>query len=198
MRRIVVSQFVTVDGVMEGPGNHPEFDRSGWAFRFDRGDEGSRFKLDEVLAADALLLGRVTYEGFAAAWPKATDAVGFADKMNSMPKYVVSTTLSEPEWSNTTVLRGNVIDEVAGLKQQPGGDILVNGSARLVNTLAAHDLIDEYRLMVFPVVLGAGRRLFDDTSHATALRLVQAQPVGPDGVVVLTYRPAGQGTPSPA
>jgi dihydrofolate reductase len=198
MRRIVVSQFVTVDGVMEGPGNHPEFDRSGWAFWFDRGDEGNRFKLDEVLAADALLLGRVTYEGFAAAWPKATDAVGFADKMNSMPKYVVSTTLSKPEWSNTTVLRGNVIDEVAGLKRQPGGDILVNGSARLVNTLAAHDLIDEYRLMVFPVVLGAGRRLFDDTSHATALRLVQAQPVGPDGVVVLTYRPAGQGTPSPA
>jgi dihydrofolate reductase len=189
----VVSEFVTVDGVMEGPGRHPEFDRAGWAFRFDRGEEGNRFKLDEVLAAEALLLGRVTYEGFAAAWPQATDTAGFADKMNRMPKYVVTATLANPAWDNTTVLGGDVLEEVTRLKRQPGGDILVNGSARLVHTLAAHGLVDEYRLMVFPIVLGAGKRLFGGTDQATALRLVEARPVGPDGVAVLTYRPAERG-----
>ncbi|MEU8251134.1 dihydrofolate reductase family protein [Nonomuraea sp. NPDC048916] len=151
--------------------------------------EGGQFKLDEVLAADALLLGRVTYEGFAAVWPKMRDDVGFADKMNGMRKYVVSTTLSAPEWRNTTVIRGDLAEEVGHLRQRPGGDILVTGSGRLVQALAELDLVDEYRLMVFPVVLGAGRRLFGDGARVTDLRLVEARPVGPDGVVVLTYQP---------
>jgi dihydrofolate reductase len=164
------------------------FDRAGWAFPFDRGDEGHKFKLDEVLAAEALLLGRITYEGFAAAWPRMTDDVGFADKMNSMPKYVVSTTLTEPGWHNTRVLGGDAVTEVRQLKQAPGGDLLVNGSGHLVRTLAAHNLVDEYRLMVFPVVLGSGKRLFGN--GATTDLGLEAGPVGPAGVVVLTDRPA--------
>lgn len=189
MGRIVVSEFVTVDGVMEGPGGDPGFDRGGWAFQFDRGEEGDRFKLEEVFAADALLLGRVTYEGFAAAWPSRTDDVGFADKMNSMRKYVVSTTLRAAEWNNSVLIKSNVERELAKLKQGEGGDILVNGSARLVQSLAEHNLVDEYRLMVFPLLVGAGKRLFGDASHTSALRLVEAKTVGPDGVVVLTYHP---------
>jgi dihydrofolate reductase len=189
MRRIVVSEFVTVDGVAEGPGNEPGFDRAGWAFQFDRGEEGDRFKLDEVFAADALLLGRVTYEGFAAAWPSMTDEAGFADKMNGMPKYVVSSTLTDPTWNNSTVITGDVAAEIAQLKQEPGGDILVNGSTRLVHTLARHGLVDEYRLMVFPIVAGAGKRLFGDTNEARKLRLVEAKPTGPDGVAIMVYEP---------
>ncbi len=198
MSRIVVSQFVTVDGVVEGPGNEPDFDRAGWAFQFDRGDEGNRYKLEEVFGAGALLLGRVTYEGFAAVWPSMTDEVGFADKMNTMPKYVVSSTLAEPGWANSTVLSGDVADEVEKLKRRDSGDILVNGSIQLVRTLAEHGLVDEYRLMVFPIVVGAGRRLFGDTDQVATLRLVEAKPVGPDGVAVLTYRPAGTTEPATA
>jgi dihydrofolate reductase len=191
--KVIVSEFVTLDGVMEDPGGAEEFERGGWSFRFDRGDKGDRFKLDELLASDALLLGRVTYEGFAAAWPTMTDEVGFADKMNGMPKYVVSTTLEEPlEWNNSRLIKANVTEEVSRLKQQPGGDILVNGSAQLVHTLMEHDLIDEYRLMVFPIVVGTGKRLFGDVGREKALRLVDTQPVGPDGVLILTYEPAGQ------
>lgn len=189
MRKIIVSQFVTVDGVMEGPGNDPGFDRAGWAFRFDRGADGNQFKLDEVLAAGALLLGRITYEGFAAAWPTMTDLAGFAEKMNGMPKYVVSRTITEPSWQNTTVIRGDLAEEVAALKAEPGGDLLVNGSGQLAAALARHQLVDEYRLMVFPVVLGAGKRLFPDGSIGETLTLVHARPVGPDGVLILTYRP---------
>jgi dihydrofolate reductase len=188
MARVVVSQFVTVDGVFEDPGGSEKHERGGWAFQFERGPEGDQFKLDEVMASDALLLGRVTYEGFAAAWPSRTGE--FADKFNGMRKYVVSSTLGEPEWNNSTVIRGNVGEEVARLKQQDGGDILVNGSAQLVETLLENDLVDEYRLMVFPVVLGRGKRLFGDTPAAKALQLVESRPVGPDGVLVLTYRPA--------
>jgi dihydrofolate reductase len=188
--RIVVSEFVTLDGVMEAPGGGEDFQHAGWAFAFDRGPQGDQFKFDEVMTADALLLGRVTYEGFAKAWPSMTDAAGFADKMNTMPKFVVSTTLSEAGWRNSTLLTGDVAYEVAKLKQQPGGEILVNGSARLVQSLMAHDLVDEYRLMVFPVVLGSGRRLFGDGSGTTRLRLVGATPVGADGVLILTYQPA--------
>jgi dihydrofolate reductase len=188
MARVVVSQFVTVDGVFEDPGGSEKHERGGWAFQFERGPEGDQFKLDEVMASDALLLGRVTYEGFAAAWPSRTGE--FADKFNGMRKYVVSSTLGEPEWNNSTVIRGNVGEEVAKLKQQDGGDILVNGSAQLVETLLENDLVDEYRLMVFPVVLGRGKRLFGDTPAAKALQLVESRPVGPDGVLVLTYRPA--------
>ena len=188
MGKIVVTEFVTVDGVMEGPGGDG-FDRGGWAFRFNRGTEGDTFKLDEVLAADVLLLGRVTYEGFAAAWPSVTDEVGFADKMNGMPKYVVSATMKEPEWNNTTVLNGGLADEIARLKRETAGDVLIAGSAQLVQALVEHDLVDEYRLMVFPIVIGAGKRLFGDTSGTLALRLVETKPVGPDGVVIQTYVP---------
>jgi dihydrofolate reductase len=187
--KLVVSEFITLDGVVEDPGGAEEFDRGGWAFNFDRGPEGDKFKLDEVLAADALLLGRVTYEGFAAAWPAITDEAGFADKMNGMPKYVVSTTLERPEWNNTTVIKGDVAGEVSKLKQQ-AGDLLVTGSPTLIRTLMEHDLVDEYRLMVFPIVLGTGKRLFGDGSKLSTLRLVDAKPVGPDGVVVLTYERA--------
>jgi dihydrofolate reductase len=188
MARVVVSQFVTVDGVFEDPGGSEKRERGGWAFQFDRGPEGDKFKLDEVMASDALLLGRVTYEAFFEAWPSRTGE--FADKFNGMRKYVVSTTLGEPEWNNSTVIRDDVPDEVAKLKQGDGGDILVNGSAQLVRTLMEHDLVDEYRLMVFPVVLGSGKRLFLDPGQTKALQLTDTRPVGPDGIVILTYRPA--------
>jgi dihydrofolate reductase len=188
MRKVVVSEFVTVDGVIEDPGGTEGFERGGWAFKFDRGDEGNKFKLDEVFESDALLLGRVTYQAFAEAWPSRSGE--FAEKFNSMPKFVVSATLEEPEWNNSKVIKGNVAEEVSKLKQEPGGDILVNGSAELVHALMEHDLVDEYRLMVFPVVLGSGKRLFNDTSDTAALRLVESQPVGSDGVVILTYQPA--------
>ncbi len=188
MGKVVVSEFVSLDGVMEDPGGAEGFDRGGWAFQFDRGPEGDKFKLDEVLASDALLLGRVTYQGFAEAWPSRTDDVGFADKMNSMPKFVVSTSLDEVEWNNSRLINGNVAEEVSGLKRQQGGDILVAGSGQLVQTLMQCDLVDEYRLMVFPVVLGQGKRLFRDGGETTALRLVDTKPVG--SVVILTFQPA--------
>jgi dihydrofolate reductase len=178
MGKLVVSEFVTLDGVMEDPGGAEGFERGGWAFQFDRGPEGDKFKLDELMEADALLLGRKTYEGFAAAWPDRTDEAGFADKMNTMPKYVVSTTLTDPEWQNSTVIGENVAEEIAKLKQQSGGDILVAGSAQLVQTLLEHDLVDEWRLMVFPVALGAGKRLFKDGAEKTPLRLVEAKQTG--------------------
>jgi len=187
MSEVVVSQFVTLDGVFQDPGGTGEFDRGGWAFQFDRGSEGNQFKLDEVMAAGALLLGRVTYQGFAQAWPSMKDEVGFADKMNSMPKYVVSSTLDRGDWNNSTVIRGNVPDEVCRLQELVDGDILINGSGLLVQTLMQHDLIDEYRLMVFPVVLGTGKRLFADSTKATSLRLVDTIHVG--DCLILTYRP---------
>jgi dihydrofolate reductase len=189
MGRVVVSEFVTLDGVMEDPGGAEGFDRGGWALQIERGAEGDKFKLDEVLTADALLLGRVTYQGFAEAWPSRTDEAGFADKMNSMRKYVVSTTLEEAEWSNSRLIKDNVAEEISKLRQEPGGDILVAGSRRLVQTLIEHDLVDEYRLMVFPVVLGAGKRLFGERSEKTDLRLVDSKAVGA-GVLILTYHPA--------
>ena len=188
MSRIVVSQFVTVDGVFEDPGGSESHEQGGWALQIDRGPEGDKFKLDEVMGSEALLLGRVTYEGFAEAWPSREGE--FADKLNIMPKYVVSSTLGEPGWNNSTVISDDVPGEVGKLKEADGGDILVNGSGRLVKTLMEHDLVDEYRLMVFPVVLGSGKRLFADGVAKMQLRLAEATPVGPDGVVILTYRPA--------
>jgi dihydrofolate reductase len=185
MGEIVVSQFVTLDGVMEDPGGGEPFERGGWAFQFERGEDGDKFKLDEVMESSALLLGRKTYEGFAAAWPSREGS--FADKFNTMPKYVVSATLGDPEWANSTVIG---LDGVAKLKEEQDGIVLVNGSKQLVEALVEQGLVDEYRLMVFPVVLGAGKRLFGDTSTTKALRLVESRPVGPVGVVVLTYRPA--------
>src|SRR6476469_6427563 len=187
MGRIVVTEFVSLDGVMEDPGGSESFRHGGWSFEIARGDEGDKFKLDETFASDALLLGRKTYEGFAAAWPSREGE--FADKFNTMPKYVVSSTLSEPEWSNSTVLKGDVVEEVGKLKQELDGDIVVHGSARLVQTLLEHDLVDELRLMVFPVVLGSGKRLFGDTSDKKPLRLVDSKMVG-DGVAILIYQPA--------
>jgi dihydrofolate reductase len=186
--RIVVSQFVTLDGVFEDPGGSEGIDRGGWAFRYERGEEGDRFKLDEVMAADGLLLGRVTYAGFAAAWPSRTDEFGFADKFNNMPKYVVSSTLADPEWNNTRVV---TLDEIPELE----GEVLVNGSGQLVQALLERGLVDELRLMVFPTVLGTGRRLFGETPSELPLRLVKSTPVGDDGVTILVYQPATREAP---
>lgn len=186
MGEIVVTEFVSLDGVMEDPGGAEDFEHGGWTFDFDRG-EGDRFKLDEILEAEAQLLGRVTYEAFAKAWPTMEDPVGFADKMNAMPKYVVSSTLEEGSWNNSTVLRGDVAEEAAKLKREVDGVILVAGSAQLVQALIEHDLVDELRLMVFPVLLGKGKRLFGETSGKKRLRLVDSRAVG-DGIAILVHR----------
>ena len=190
MRKVVVSEFVSLDGVMEGPGGENK-ELGPWTFKFDRGDEGNQYKLDETMASDALLLGRVTYEGFAAAWPERGGDGGFADKFNSMPKYVVSSTLTDLEWNNSHVVDpGNLVDEVNRLKSEGDGALVVHGSATLVQALIDNDLVDEYHLMVFPVVLGQGKKLFQDGRQTTTLKLAGNQPVGPDGVIVLTYVPA--------
>ena len=187
MGRIVVTEFVSLDGVMEDPGGSEDFKYSGWSFEIPRGDEGDKFKLDETMASEALLLGRVTYEGFAKAWP--TREGEFADKFNSMPKYVVSSTLKDPEWTNTTVLEGDLAGEVARVKEQHDGDVVVHGSMQLVEALLENDLVDELRLMVFPVVLGSGKRLFGETSDKKSLKLRDSQVVG-DGVAILVYERA--------
>jgi dihydrofolate reductase len=184
MGRIVVTEFVSLDGVMQAPGGGEDYKHAGWTFQIDRGEEGDKFKLDETLGTEALLLGRTTYEGFAAAWPSMTGP--FADKLNTMPKYVVSSTLENPEWTNTTVLKGDVVEEVSKLRQDIDGEIGVHGSARLAQTLLEHDLVDELRLMVFPVVLGSGKRLFGDTSDKKPLRLTDSKVVGA-GVAILIY-----------
>jgi dihydrofolate reductase len=189
MGRIVVTEFVSVDGVMEDPGGAEDFRHGGWSFEFSRGEEGDAFKLDETRNSEALLLGRVTYEGFAAAWPSREGE--FADKFNNMPKYVVSSTLDKPEWNNTTVLKGDVVQEVRGLRDKVDGDIVVHGSARLVQTLLDNDLVDEMRLMVFPVVLGGGKRIFGETGDKKKLALADSKIVG-DGVAILTYQPAAK------
>ena len=180
---------MSLDGVVEDPGGAEDFKHGGWSFKFDRGAEGNKFKLDETMESEALLLGRKTYEGFAAAWPSRTDDAGFADKFNSMPKYVVSSTLENPDWNNSHVLEGDVVEAVQKLKREQDGDIVVHGSAQLVQTLLDHDLVDELRLMVFPVVLGSGKRLFGETGDKKTLKLADSKIVG-DGVAILTYRPA--------
>ncbi|WP_369244115.1 dihydrofolate reductase family protein [Streptomyces sp. R41] len=193
MGRIIVTEFVSLDGVLEAPGGGEGFKYDGWSFEIDRGDGGNQFKLDETMSSDALLLGRVTYEGFAAAWPSREGE--FADKFNNMPKFVVSSTLDKAEWNNSTVLGGDVVEEVTNLKRAQPGNIVVHGSARLVQTLIEYDLVDELRLMVFPVVLGTGKRLFGATSDKKRLRLTDSKVVG-DGVAILTFeRPqnAGEG-----
>ena len=184
MGKIVATEYVSLDGVVEAPGGGEDFEHAGWTFEIDRGEEGDRFKLDETLNSEALLLGRVTYDGFAAAWPSMEGE--FADKFNAMPKYVVSSTLENPEWNNSTVLKGDVVEEVSKLKQASEGDLVVHGSASLVQTLVDNDLVDELRLMVFPVVLGSGKRLFGDTSDKKPLELSDSKVVG-DGVAILTY-----------
>jgi dihydrofolate reductase len=183
--KIVVTEFVSLDGVMEDPGGSEDFKYGGWSFEFSRGEEGDNFKLDETRNSEALLLGRVTYEGFAQAWPSREGE--FADKFNNMPKYVVSSTLKEPEWNNSTVLAGDVVEEVSRLRQESVGDVVVHGSAQLVQTLVQNDLVDELRLMVFPVVLGAGKRLFGETTDKKHLVLADTKSVG-DGVAILIYR----------
>jgi dihydrofolate reductase len=187
MGRIVITEFMSLDGVVEDPGGAEDFKHSGWSFEISRGDEGDRFKLDETMSSEALLLGRVTYEGFAKAWPSRDGE--FADKFNSMPKYVVSSTLDNPEWNNTTVLKGDVSEEVAKLRDALEGDIVVHGSPQLVQTLIENDLVAQYRLMVFPVVLGSGKRLFGETTDKKPLRLVDSKVVG-DGVGIFVYEPA--------
>jgi dihydrofolate reductase len=187
MGRIVVTEFVSLDGVMEDPGGSENFEHGGWSFRFSRGDEGDKFKLEETMRSDALLLGRVTYEGFAQAWPSREGE--FADKFNSMPKYVVSSTLTDPPWNNSTVISGDLSEEVEKLKAEHEGDIVVHGSAMLVQSLLGRDLVDELRLMVFPVVLGAGKTVFGKSNEMKPLRLVDSKVVG-DGVAILTYQPA--------
>jgi len=188
MGRIVVTEFVSLDGVMEDPGGSEHSKHGAWTFKFNRGDEGNKFKLDETMNAEAQLLGRVTYEGFAQAWPKRSGDP-FSAKFNSMPKYVVSQTLKTADWNNSTILKGNVVEEVKKLKQRLKGDILVSGSARLVQTLIANDLVDQLNLMVFPVILGSGKRLFGDTKDLKTLSLADSKSVG-DGVLILVYRPA--------
>jgi dihydrofolate reductase len=186
MGKIVITQFVSLDGVIEAPGGGEDFEHGGWTFEIDRGEEGDKFKFDELVEAEAQLLGRVTYEGFAAAWPTMEDEAGFAEKMNSMPKYVFSSTLEEASWNNTTVLSGDFAAEIAKLKEEVDGVILVAGSAQLSQALIQHDLVDELRLMVFPVVLGKGKRLFGETSGKVPLRLTDSKTVG-DGIAILTY-----------
>jgi dihydrofolate reductase len=189
MGRIVITEFVSLDGVMEDPGGAEDFEHGGWTFAIDRGAEGDKFKLDELFEAEAQLLGRVTYEGFAAAWPTMTDEAGFAEKMNSMPKYVFSSTLQQAGWNNSTILSGDFATEIAKLKQQVDGVILVAGSAQLTQALIEHDLVDEIRLMVFPVLLGTGKRLFGEHPNKKPLKLVDSKTIGA-GIAVLTYEPA--------
>jgi dihydrofolate reductase len=191
MGRIVVTEFVSLDGVMDDPGGGESFKHGGWTFEIDRGD-GMAFKLEETMATDALLLGRRTYEEFAKAWPSRDGE--FADRLNALPKHVVSSTLERPEWNNSSVLKGELDAEVATLKERYDGDVVVHGSAQLAQALIEHDLVDELRLMVFPVVLGSGKRLFGETTGKKRLELVDTRTVG-DGVLILTYaRPAAAGS----
>jgi dihydrofolate reductase len=189
MSKIVVSEFVSLDGVVEDPGGAEKFKHGGWSFKF-RDDQVPKYKLDEVFASDGLLLGRVTYEGFAKAWPSRKDDVGFADKMNNMPKYVVSTTLKKLDWNNSRLIKTNIAEEVNRLKQQPGKDILVYGSGKLVNTLLQHDLVDELRLMVHPVVLGSGKLLFENNAETMKVLKLADSKIFPSGTVLLSYHPA--------
>jgi dihydrofolate reductase len=190
MGRIVVTEFVSLDGVMEDPGGSEHSKHGAWTFKFSRSDEGDKFKMGEVNNAEAQLLGRVTYEGFAQAWPKMSGDP-FSDKFNSMPKYVVSQTLKKADWNNSTILKGDVVDEVKKLKQKVKGDILVSGSAMLAQTLIANDLVDQLNLMVFPIILGSGKRLYDEAGESKTLQLAESKAVG-DGVLILIYKPAEQ------
>jgi len=186
MGRIIVTEFVSLDGVMEAPGGGEDYKHAGWTFKINRGEEGDNFKLKETFDSVALLLGRVTYQGFAAAWPSREGE--FADKFNSMPKYVISSTLKTADWNNSTILNGDVTEEITRLKKQLKGNIVVHGSAQLVQALVAKDLIDELRLMVFPVILGSGKKLFGEMNEKKSMKLISSQTVG-DGVEILIYDP---------
>jgi dihydrofolate reductase len=182
--RIVVTEFISLDGVAQAPGGE-DFKHPNWSFEFDRGEEGERFKVDEALAAAALLLGRRTYEGFAAAWPQYEGEI--AGKYNAMPKYVVSSTLADPTWNNTRVLSGDLVEEVTRLSGEVDGDISVPGSIQLVQGLLEHDLVDELHLMTFPVLLGTGRRLFGETPDKSVWKLTESITVG-QGVLITILR----------
>ncbi|HWF52739.1 MAG TPA: dihydrofolate reductase family protein [Solirubrobacteraceae bacterium] len=188
MGNIVVSEFISVDGVIEDPGGAEGFAHGGWSGKFSSGPEGGKFKYEELMAAEALLLGRVTYQGFAAAWPHIEGTGEFGEKMNGLPKYVVSSTLESADWNNSTILEGDLAAEARGLKDRLGGDILVFGSAKLVQGLIEDDLVDEYRLMVHPVLLGSGKRLFGESEQPSDLQLVDATKAGE--TVILTFHPA--------
>ncbi len=185
MGKIVVTEFISLDGVVEDPGGSEDFKYGGWSFEFSRGEERDKFKLDETMEAEALLLGRVTYEGFSEAWP--TRSGEFADKFNSMPKYVVSSTLESPSWNNSTVIKGDIAKAVTELREQLDGNIVVHGSVQLVQYLLEHDLVDEFRLMVFPVVLGSGKGLFGETSDKKTLEHLESKTIG-DGVNIQIYQ----------
>jgi dihydrofolate reductase len=187
MGKLVVTEFISLDGVIEDPGGAEQYGHGGWTFKFDQGDEGGKLKFGELMAADAQLLGRVTYDGFAKAWPTMEGTGEFGEKMNAMPKFVVSTTLEDPTWNNTTVLQGgsDLAQEVDALKQQFAGDILVAGSAKLVQSLLAEDLVDELHLMVFPIALGGGKRLFADGAEATSLKLTETKQSGAVAILIL-------------
>ena len=186
MRNVVVTEFITLDGVFEDPGGAENTEHGGWSFKF-WSEESGKFKYDELVAADAMLLGRITYQGFAAAWPEMTDEAGFADRMNSLPKYVASRTLDKLEWQNSHLIEGDVVDAVSALKQQEGQNILVGGSGQLANVLLRADLVDELRFLVSPLVLGSGRRFFEDGSAPRTMELVEAVSLDM-GVLALTYR----------
>lgn len=185
MGKVVVTEFVSVDGVFEDPGGSEDYEHGAWTFEYDRGAEGNQFKLDELMEAEVQLFGRVTYEGFAAAWPSREGE--FADRINRGKKIVVSTTLIEPGWQNSRVISDDVPAQIAKLKADMPGVILVAGSGTLVGTLLEHDLVDEIRLMVFPTILGRDKHLFPVGIDRLKLRLVEARTVGPDGVQVLVY-----------
>jgi len=189
MGRIVVTEYISVDGVVEAPSGMESFERVGWTDDFTRGPEGDAFKYEETAASDALLFGRGTYDGFAPVWPHVPGE--FSDMFNALPKYVVSSTLHDPEWRNTTVLRGDVVEEVAKLKARYERDIVVHGSPQLAQSLIEHDLVDELRLLVYPVIVGAGKRLFGGTAETRNLRLVETRTFG-DGIHLLVYRPANR------
>src|SRR5436309_250775 len=189
MGKLVVTEFVSIDGVFEDPGGAENYEHGGWTFEYDRGEDGNKFKLDELMDAEIQLLGRITYEGFAAAWPSREGP--FADKLNNDPKVVVSTTLTDPSWQNTTVISDDVVEEIAKLKNETDGSILVSGSGTLVATLLEADLVDELRLMVFPTVLGRGRRVFPDGIDRLKFTLAESGTVGPEGVQVQVYQRAG-------
>ncbi len=189
MGRIVVTEFITLDGVMEDPGGANKSKYGGWAFQFDRGPEGDKFKSDELFRSEAALLGRVTYQEFATAWPSRKGE--FADKMNGMKKYVVSATLERADWNNSVLIKSDVVNQISKLKSAEEGDILVAGSGKLVHALFQNNLVDELRLMVFPVLIGGGMRLFRDGGNKIPLRLVESKPVG-SGVLTLVYYPDGK------
>jgi dihydrofolate reductase len=188
MGTIVVTEFVSLDGVFEDPGGSENYEYGGWTFEYDRGDEGNKFKLDELTDAKVQLLGRITYEGFAEAWPSREGP--FAEKLNNDPKVVVSTTLTDPQWNNTTVISDDVVEQLRKLREDTDGSILVAGSGTLVETLLGADLVDELRLMVFPTILGRGRRVFPDGIDRLKFTLVESRTVGPDGVQVQVFRRA--------